>query len=123
MSCCMRQGCVDNEHLLYDTPEAAKYARMKDKQITRILKDYHREDLRKLKILLLGKISHNDVIVAFLFDVGVKIIIKNDPLHPLGRKAPLLSCIKSTSMVLGKTCFTKLSVVIFSQYTCKVRYP
>ena len=76
MSCCMRQGCVDNEHLLYDTPEAAKYARMKDKQITRILKDYHREDLRKLKILLLGKISQNDVIVAFIFGVGAKIIIK-----------------------------------------------
>lgn len=54
MSCCMRRGCVDNEHLLYETPEAAKYARMRDKQITRILKEYHREDLRKLKILLLG---------------------------------------------------------------------
>ena len=55
MSCCMGQGCVDSEHLLYETPEAAKHARMRDKQITRILKDYHREELRKLKILLLGK--------------------------------------------------------------------
>ena len=35
-------------------------------------------------------------------------------LHPLGRKTPLLPCIRYTSMVLGKPCFTKLSVVSFS---------
>ena len=55
MSCCFRQGCVDNEQLLYETPEAKKHARMRDKEITKLLKEYHRQDLRKLKILLLGK--------------------------------------------------------------------
>ena len=55
MACCFRQGCVDNEQLLYETPEAKKHARMRDKEITKLLKEYHRQDLRKLKILLLGK--------------------------------------------------------------------
>lgn len=50
----MRQGCVDNEQLLYETPEVKKQARMRDKQITHLLKEFHRQDLKKLKILLLG---------------------------------------------------------------------
>ena len=44
------------------------------------------------------------------------------PLHPLGRKTPLLPCIRYTSLVLGKPCLTKISVVSFSLKTCKVRY-
>lgn len=52
MSCCLRQGC--DERLLYETHEEKKHARMRDKQITRALKEYHRQDLKKLKILLLG---------------------------------------------------------------------
>ena len=36
------------------------------------------------------------------------------PLHPLGRKTPLLPCIRYISLVLGKPCLTKISVVSFS---------
>ena len=39
---------------------------------------------------------------------------KNVPFHPLGRKTLLLPCIRYTSLVLGKLCLTKISVVSFS---------
>lgn len=61
----MRQGCVDNEQLLYETPEVKKQARMRDKQITHLLKEFHRQDLKKLKILLLGE--KNSLTALFRF--------------------------------------------------------
>lgn len=40
---------------MYDSPEEEKMARMRDKELTKILKEYHRQELKRMKILLLGK--------------------------------------------------------------------
>jgi hypothetical protein len=42
----------------YINPEQAKKARQRDKEVTRILKDHHKQELKKLKILLLGKCNY-----------------------------------------------------------------
>ncbi|KAK7485822.1 hypothetical protein BaRGS_00022922, partial [Batillaria attramentaria] len=38
----------------FDNAEAAKRARLRDKQLTKLLNKYHKEDLKRLKLLLLG---------------------------------------------------------------------
>ena len=55
------------------------------------------------------------VLLLFCQSVGLGAKIKKIvPLHPLGRKTPLLPCIRYISLVLGKPCLTNLSVVSFS---------
>ena len=53
---CFGQGCEEKFNC-YNSPEDAKKAKHRDKQITRVLRQHHREELKRLKILLLGKIS------------------------------------------------------------------
>ncbi|PVD37160.1 hypothetical protein C0Q70_04155 [Pomacea canaliculata] len=49
-------SCVDagGASRYYDNPEAAKQARLRDKQLSKLLHKYHKEDLKRLKLLLLG---------------------------------------------------------------------
>lgn len=55
---CFGGGCYSNGQQLYECPEEEKMARMRDKQITKALKNYHRQEMKKLKLLLLGKYVH-----------------------------------------------------------------
>lgn len=50
---CFGRSC-DEHFRHYINPEEAKRARQRDKEVTRILKDHHKQELKKLKILLLG---------------------------------------------------------------------
>ncbi|KAK3106695.1 hypothetical protein FSP39_025335 [Pinctada imbricata] len=50
---CLGFGC-DESFDCYNSPEEAKRARMRDKHISRVLKQHQREELKRLKILLLG---------------------------------------------------------------------
>ena len=50
----------------YETAEQAKTARFRDKQLTKLLHKYHKEDLKRLKLLLLGQY------VASLEEEGLK---------------------------------------------------
>jgi hypothetical protein len=49
-----RPSCED-KYNCYQSPEEAKRAKLRNKQISKILKQHKKEELRKLKILLLGK--------------------------------------------------------------------
>ncbi|KAK6182607.1 hypothetical protein SNE40_010253 [Patella caerulea] len=46
--------CVEESTKFYNTPEESKKARLRDKQLTRLLHKYHKEDMKRLKLLLLG---------------------------------------------------------------------
>jgi len=48
-------GCLSDTQHFYETPEDEKMARMRNKQITKILKEYNRQEMKRLKLLLLGK--------------------------------------------------------------------
>jgi hypothetical protein len=52
---CFGSSCYGNDYPYYDCPEEARLAKMRNKQITKVLKDYQRQEMKKLKILLLGK--------------------------------------------------------------------
>ena len=41
----------------YESAEQAKTARFRDKQLTKLLNKYHKEDLKRLKLLLLGEFT------------------------------------------------------------------
>ncbi|CAG5119077.1 unnamed protein product [Candidula unifasciata] len=49
-------GCVPEREAasLYDSPEEAKQARQRDKELTKVLNKEHKEDMRRIKLLLLG---------------------------------------------------------------------
>ncbi|BFZ22741.1 hypothetical protein BsWGS_25780 [Bradybaena similaris] len=49
-------GCVPERDGsgAYDSPEEAKVARLRDKELTRLLNRQHKEDLKRIKLLLLG---------------------------------------------------------------------
>ncbi|ESO96555.1 hypothetical protein LOTGIDRAFT_159974 [Lottia gigantea] len=47
-------SCVEESTRLYSTPEESKRARLRDKQLTRLLNKHHNEEMKKLKLLLLG---------------------------------------------------------------------
>jgi hypothetical protein len=51
---CFGTGC-DERFNCYQSPEDAKKAKYRNKQISRLLKQHHKEELKKLKILLLGE--------------------------------------------------------------------
>lgn len=51
---CFGSSCYGNDYPYYDCPEEARLAKMRNKQITKVLKDYQRQEMKKLKILLLG---------------------------------------------------------------------
>ncbi|XP_063422602.1 guanine nucleotide-binding protein G(s) subunit alpha-like [Mytilus trossulus] len=50
---CFGRSC-DEHFRHYINPDEAKRAKQRDKEVTRILKDHHKQELKKLKILLLG---------------------------------------------------------------------
>ncbi|KAL8604266.1 hypothetical protein ACOMHN_023636 [Nucella lapillus] len=47
-------SCVGAPGEYYESAEQAKTARFRDKQLTKLLHKYHKEDLKRLKLLLLG---------------------------------------------------------------------
>lgn len=49
-----RPSCEDRFNI-YQSAEEAKRAKLRNKQISRVLKQHKKEELKKLKILLLGK--------------------------------------------------------------------
>lgn len=51
---CFGTGC-DEKFSCYQSPEDAKKAKHRNKQISKLLKQHHKEELKRLKILLLGK--------------------------------------------------------------------
>lgn len=52
---CFGGGCFTTVSAYYDSPEEEKLAQMRNKQITKALKNYHRQEVKKLKLLLLGE--------------------------------------------------------------------
>ena len=58
------------------------------------------------------KLTSHKLIPDLQYGLGAKPKKKIVPFPPLGRKVPLIPCIRHTSRVLSKPCFTKLSVVI-----------
>jgi len=54
---CFGDGCYTNGPAYFDSPEEEKRARMRNKQITKALKEYGHQELKKLKLLLLGEIN------------------------------------------------------------------
>lgn len=50
---CFGTGC-DERFTCYQSPEDAKKAKHRNKQISKLLKQHHKEELKRLKILLLG---------------------------------------------------------------------
>lgn len=50
-----RPACEDRFNC-YQSSEEAKKAKLRNKQISKILKQHKKEELRKLKILLLGRL-------------------------------------------------------------------
>ncbi|XP_022300612.2 guanine nucleotide-binding protein G(s) subunit alpha-like [Crassostrea virginica] len=50
---CFGTGC-DEKFSCYQSPEDAKKAKHRNKQISKLLKQHHKEELKRLKILLLG---------------------------------------------------------------------
>lgn len=51
---CFGHSCTDSKPKFYETTEQKKKAQLRDKQLNKMLHDLHKEDLKRLKLLLLG---------------------------------------------------------------------
>ncbi|KAL5009990.1 hypothetical protein ScPMuIL_012295 [Solemya velum] len=51
---CFGHSCNDVKPKFYETTEQKKNAQMRDKQLNKLLNELHKEDLKRLKLLLLG---------------------------------------------------------------------
>ncbi|KAK3596395.1 hypothetical protein CHS0354_018994 [Potamilus streckersoni] len=51
---CIGRNCFQGELLHYATQEEAKRAHCRDKELSKLLKEHHKDDLKRLKLLLLG---------------------------------------------------------------------
>lgn len=54
LTLCFSAACED-QFSCYQSPEDAKKAKLRNRQISKVLKQHQKEELKKLKILLLGK--------------------------------------------------------------------
>lgn len=70
---CFGRSC-DEHFRHYINPDEAKRAKQRDKEVTRILKDHHKQELKKLKILLLGKFSRSAKHRYKLFKIFVSLV-------------------------------------------------
>lgn len=48
-------GCISGTNQYFETAEEERMARMRNKQITKALKEHNRQEMKRLKLLLLGK--------------------------------------------------------------------
>lgn len=70
LTLCFSAACED-QFSCYQSPEDAKKAKLRNRQISKVLKQHQKEELKKLKILLLGKF------LFFFFYNGSFFFLKN----------------------------------------------
>lgn len=92
LTLCFSAACED-QFSCYQSPEDAKKAKLRNRQISKVLKQHQKEELKKLKILLLGKffLYNGPFLFKTSIQLGSYVLFREECIYPLIKDQPFLN--------------------------------